>query len=271
MVYCNHGYCFCWRISGINHVQKQFIYADRLGNPAFRRIALFDYPCKETNAMHVRIPPLPEYQSMKCKAPSPVLASFILAIAAGIFIGIGGTVLLSLENRIVGSVLFSVALLSICMLGLYLFTGKVGYLVNSHTRTDILSVIAGLLGNGVGCWLAAAGARICRPAVIDAARALVEPKLQKDAAYAFVAGIFCGILMYTAVQIFKDKNSAAGIFFCVPVFILAGFEHSIADMFYFFCAGEYSPEMFAFLLLVVLGNAVGGWLMPLFSRLAGKK
>lgn len=202
---------------------------------------------------------------------SPILQAFVLAIAAGIFIGIGGTVLLSLENRTVGAILFSVALLSICMLGLYLFTGKVGYLVNSHKPQDILSVVAGLFGNAVGCWIAAAGVRICSPAVIETAQALVEPKLTKSPAYAVIAGIFCGILMYTAVQIYRDKSSTAGIFFCVPVFILAGFEHSIADMFYFFCAGEYSLKMLTFLLLVVVGNSIGGWLMPLFARLAGGK
>ncbi len=201
----------------------------------------------------------------------PVLQAFILAVAAGIFIGIGGTVLLSLENRTVGSILFSVALLSICMLGLYLFTGKVGYLVNDHSAKNILSVVTGLFGNAVGCWIAAAGVRICRPSVIETAQALVAPKLTKGPAYAIIAGIFCGILMYTAVQIYREKSSTAGIFFCVPVFILAGFEHSIADMFYFFCAGEYSVRMVVFLLLVVIGNSIGGWLMPLFARLAGGK
>ena len=215
-----------------------------------------------------RTPDFPQTAPTEAKPISPLLRSFILAVAAGVFIGIGGTVLLSLENRIVGAILFSVALLSICMMGLYLFTGKVGYLVSSHSLTDILSVVAGLFGNAVGCWLAAAGVRLCRPAVIEAAQALVAPKLQKDPAYAVVAGIFCGILMYTAVQIFREKNSTAGIFFCVPVFILAGFEHSIADMFYFFCAGEYSGQMVMFLVLVVIGNSLGGWLMPFLTRLA---
>ncbi len=202
---------------------------------------------------------------------TPVLNAFLLAVAAGIFIGIGGTVLLSVENRIVGSVLFSVALLSICTLGLYLFTGKVGYLVHDHKVADILSILAGLIGNGVGCFLAAMGVRLCRPALIETAQALVAPKLTQSPAYAVVAGIFCGILMYTAVQIYRDKNSHSGIFFCVPVFILAGFEHSIADMFYFFCAGIYSFRMAGFLLLVVLGNAIGGWLIPLFHRIANRK
>ena len=220
------------------------------------------------NQTPLRTPDFPQNVSAEKKPVSPVLSAFVLAVAAGIFIGIGGTVLLSLENRIVGSVMFSVALLSICMLGLYLFTGKVGYLVNSHKAVDIFSVIAGLFGNAVGCWLSATGVRICRPSVIEAAQALVAPKLEKDALYAVVAGIFCGILMYTAVQIFREKNSVSAIFFCVPVFILSGFEHSIADMFYFFCAGEYSMKMVCFLLFVVLGNSIGGWLMPLLTGFA---
>lgn len=197
-----------------------------------------------------------------------VRSAFILAVAAGICIGIGGTVLLSLEDRVPGAILFSVALLSICMLGLYLFTGKVGYLVDAHTAADIASVVAGLFGNALGCWLSALGVRLIRPALISKAQTLVTPKLQQSWYCALTAGIFCGILMYAAVQIFREKKSTAGIFFCVPVFILSGFEHSIADMFYFFCAGEYSVDMVAFLVAVIAGNSIGGCLMPLLTRLA---
>ena len=57
-----------------------------------------------------------------------------------------------------------------------------------------------------------------------------------------------------------------GILTCVPTFILAGFEHSIADMFYIAAAGEYSFAALGFLLLVIAGNAVGGMLLPLLAR-----
>ena len=40
------------------------------------------------------------------------------SIAAGIFIGIGGSVFLAIENKIVGAVFFTVALLCICQLDL---------------------------------------------------------------------------------------------------------------------------------------------------------
>ena len=97
------------------------------------------------------------------------------------------------------------------------------------------------------------------------------PRLGMGVLPILITAFFCGILMYTAVAIYKEKGSPLGIFFCVPVFILSGFEHSIADMFYFFCARMFSGEVFLFLLLVVIGNAVGGMFIPALRRLAEEK
>ena len=63
----------------------------------------------------------------------------------------------------------------------------------------------------------------------------------------------------------KERQSPLGILFCIPVFILSGFEHSIADMFYFAASGFVSFKAFAFLWLVILSNAVGGMLLPTLS------
>lgn len=207
--------------------------------------------------------------------------AFFAAIAAGIFIGIGGTVLLSLKDaaspiaglyNIIGACAFTIALLCICMMGLYLFTGKVGFLVYDHSGTNILTVVSGLLGNLVGTFLTAQVVRIARPNTIAVAQALVAPKLADQVWYqTILSGIMCGILMYTAVRIYRDHKSPVAIFFCVPVFILSGFEHSIADMFYFFQAGVFSLDVAVFLLLVIIGNAIGGMLLPLLRLLSGEK
>ena len=97
------------------------------------------------------------------------------------------------------------------------------------------------------------------------------PRLEMGVLPILITAFFCGILMYTAVAIYKEKGSPLGIFFCVPVFILSGFEYSIADMFYFFCARMFSGEVFLFLLLVVIGNAVGGMFIPALRLLAEEK
>ena len=77
--------------------------------------------------------------------------------------------------------------------------------------------------------------------------------------------------MYLAVSIYKEIKSVMGILFCVPVFILAGFEHSIANMFYFAASEFVSLEAFGYIWLVILGNSVGGLLMPMLSLLGGQK
>lgn len=194
--------------------------------------------------------------------------SLSLSLAAGIFISIGGAVFLSCENSVVGAVLFAVALLSICYLGLYLFTGKVGFLAASHTGSEIAEVALTLLGNLLGTLIGGIMVSAAKPKLMDAAQMRCMPRLEMDPAAILITAFFCGILMYTAVAIYKEKGSPLGIFFCVPVFILSGFEHSIADMFYFFCARMFSAEVFVFLLLVIVGNTVGGLLIPFLRRLA---
>ena len=197
--------------------------------------------------------------------------SLSLAIAAGIFISIGGAVFLSCENSVVGAVFFSVALLSICFMGLYLFTGKVGFLAVSHTDREIAEVALTLLGNLIGTFLGGILVSEAKPKLMENAIARCLPRLEMGVLPILITAFFCGILMYTAVAIYKEKGSPLGIFFCVPVFILSGFEHSIADMFYFFCARMFSGEVFLFLLLVVIGNAVGGMFIPALRRLAEEK
>lgn len=194
-----------------------------------------------------------------------------LSFAAGIFISIGGTVFLSSESSTIGAVLFSVALLSICYLQLFLFTGKVGYLVNSHTASDVKEVLLTLVGNFIGTLTGGLMISTAKPALISAAQARCEARLAMGVPAILITAFFCGILMYTAVAIYKEKNSPLGIFFCVPVFILCGFEHSIADMFYFFAARMFTADVFVFLLLVVIGNAAGGMLIPAIRVLTEEK
>ena len=196
---------------------------------------------------------------------------FFLSIAAGLLIGIGGSVFLACENRYVGAVLFSVALLSICYQGLFLYTGKIGYIAWQHDRQSITAVVITLAGNLIGTLAAGLSVGVMKPAYVETARMLCEKKLAMAPLQVLIAGVFCGMLMYLAVEIYKSKQTPVGILFCVPVFILSGFEHSIADLFYFFTARIVNGEMAWFLLLVVVGNSVGGMLIPWLKMAAGEK
>lgn len=192
-------------------------------------------------------------------------------IIAGILIAIGGTVYLSCENKAVGAVLFAVALLCICMLGYNLFTGKICYIPQKHDKEAFSQLLLGLLGNLIGTVVCGYGVRYALPAVGEAAHAACLTRLDTQAfPQTLIRAVFCGILIYLAVEIYKKHSSLAGIVFCIPVFILSGFEHSIADMFYFAASGIVSFAACGFILTVILGNTVGGMLLPLLSGIGGK-
>ncbi len=187
--------------------------------------------------------------------------SFARAVLAGMMISIGCCVYLGCYSdvRWVGAVLFAVGLMTVVAFRLDLYTGKVGYVVeNPPSFLWYMPVI--ILGNFVGCLVSG----LMMP--YDLAQTLVESKLDLEWYSVLFRGVFCGILMFIAVDFHKQRNSFLALLFCVPVFILAGFEHSIADMFYFCSAGVFTPEALVFILIVIVGNGIGGMLIPLFRR-----
>ena len=191
-------------------------------------------------------------------------------VLAGCLVSIGGTVLLSCDNRYAGALLFCIALLSICWFGFNLYTGKVGFLALDHGKKALSTATIGLLGNFLGTLLM--GFLIFRalPALREAALAACEKRLTQLPLQTLLRGCFCGVLMFVAVWSYREKKTIVGILFCIPVFVLSGFEHSIADMFYFSLAGTVlRPESLLFLLLVILGNSLGGLFIPCLQLLRG--
>ncbi len=189
------------------------------------------------------------------------VSQFIKSILAGVMISIGGSVFLSCESRAVGAFFFSVGLVAVVMLGFNLYTGRIGY-VFDNDKTFFIDTLLSIIGNLVGCVIVGL-MQLPKGSVA----AIVESKLQKGELVVFADGILCGILIYVCVEIFKKKGTIAGILLCIPTFILCGFEHSVADMFYVVNARAFTLDAAIFLLVVVLGNAVGGLAIPLLMRL----
>ncbi len=197
-----------------------------------------------------------------------IVRNIVGGLLAGILISIGGSVFLacygdgSLLSRTIGSVFFSVALLCICYKGYSLFTGKVGFIPEKHDRDAFSVLLWGLVGNALATVLLGLALHYAVPNLAVSGETVCTAKLAQDWWQTLVRGIFCGFLMYLAVSIYRDKNSIAAILYCVPAFMLAGFEHSIANMFYFGAAGMVTLESALYLLIVVVGNAIGGMLLP---------
>jgi len=186
----------------------------------------------------------------------------VSGIISGLLVSLGGCVFLACENRYVGAFFFSVALLSICILGFSLFTGKVGYIVEVHKKENWSELLLCLLGNTIGAAVSGFAMMLTKPAMQEKAFEICTSKLALPLSSALIFGIYCGILMFLAVALYREGKTVIGVLFCIPVFILSGFEHSIADMFYFAAAGIVSFEAFVFLFVIIIGNSIGGMLIP---------
>lgn len=201
------------------------------------------------------------------------LKTFASGVLAGMSIGFGGAVFLSLENRIIGAALFTIGLFTVCTFGLNLFTGKVCYALE-HGKSYSLALPLIWLGNLVGTGMTALIVKLSRIDVIAAkAAGLCAVKLDDSLLSLFLLGALCNIFIYIAVEGFKNNPHELGkylsLFFGVMVFILAGTEHCVADMFYFWLSG-WSMDAVIAVLLITIGNAAGGMLFRAAHRFISK-
>lgn len=202
------------------------------------------------------------------------VSSFLYSILAGVCIGIGGTVFLSCDNKVTGAVFFCLGLFAICTFGFNLFTGKVGYIFeNPPAYTGFVLTV--WLGNLIGTGLVGYAVRATRiSGIAEKAAALCQTKLDDSLLSIFILSVFCNILMFIAVDGFKNNphqlGKYLGIFLGVIVFILCGFEHCVANMYYFSVANMWSAKAFGYLLVMSLGNACGGVIIPLCRQLKQK-
>ncbi len=203
------------------------------------------------------------------------LKILVRAILAGVMISIGGTIYLMCESKLLGAFLFSIGLYAICAFGLNLYTGKIGYAVDNKPKYLIELGIT-LLGNIIGT--VACGYLLFLTRIGDKLRStasvISDVKLNDNLLSIFILAIFCGIIMYLAVDLFKrltDFGKYMGIFMGITVFILAGFEHCVANMYYFSAANMWTWKTALYVLVMIAGNSVGSILLALGMKYGLKK
>lgn len=177
---------------------------------------------------------------------------------AGVAIGIGGTAFLqvSQSSKILGAVLFSFGLLTICLFGLFLYTGKIAY-VKDFSEGELALI---LLSNLIGIMLVGFLVSFALPDLRAASREICEPKLSCSPLGNLIKSFFCGVLMFIAVQGYKVENKFASVLivmFSVIIFIMCGFEHCLANAFYFTVAQEFNLTALFQFLVMVIGNSLG--------------
>ena len=178
-----------------------------------------------------------------------LLNLLISSIFAGLCIGLGGYVNLVVGGTI-GAVMFSFGLLSVVHYGLALYTGKSGFFTNGREFTDLFYII---VGNFVGCFIVGQLFSYASPQYVESATRIVDAIGSKSLLVVFLLSIPCGFIMSTAVK-FAREGRYLPLLFGVPLFIVCGFRHSIADIFYYFAASHFLLLPW---LMAILGNFVG--------------
>ena len=215
------------------------------------------------------------------------LKVLLFGIFAGLAIGLGSLTFTvvsayakSTAGLIFASALFSVGLILVCTLGLQLYTGKVGVVFDDREKLveNAINLPIMLVGNAIGAF---ALGIICHfifmnvPDVAVRIDVIANAKIDYANHNVFLEGIFCGALVYIAVYFFKNLQNYAmkiiGIITAVTLFVYCGFQHCIANMFYFamnFDWVNWNINYVWNILIVILTNSIGALLVRCLVHLA---
>ncbi len=186
------------------------------------------------------------------------LEIFISSIWAGVAISIGAIAYLCTKQAL----LFPIGLLIVCAYHLNLFTGKAPYIAGI---SGIPKLILILFGNIVGATLMGIVFGYAKPTLIVSAMEICRSKLTEGWEIIPLA-IMCNVLLFIAVDTFKNENVShifrtIILWMATSIFVFCGFEHCIANVFYFSVAGLFNLNVLRYLLLNILFNAIGGILI----------
>ena len=182
---------------------------------------------------------------------------------------------LSQDGRIIGSLLFSLGMFVILAFEMKLFTGLVPKIPHISPKSYWQLPVC-LIGNFIGVYIVylLVSQTVIANNVIPTGTALISSKLALDnwAISAVSSGILCGILITLSVLSVdhshkKGLSANVGVMFPIIVFVFCGFDHSIANMFYFYCLGELSWQVVGYIALTILGNLIGGIILPLVLKM----
>lgn len=199
-----------------------------------------------------------------------IFDTFRSAIFAGICIGLAGFGFL--VNSTIGMFLFIFGLATVVHYQLKLFTGTAGFITSWK---DFWLLLLIWVGNFCGCLLIsiiATYSNMYSTVLMDNAVAILHSRISLGPLNCGILAICCGILMTTAVT-FARKGKEFGnwvpLLFAVPLFILCGFPHCIADIYYYACVPLSDVKLIASDMIktygaIMAGNFIGCNLYRLF-------
>lgn len=173
------------------------------------------------------------------------------SIGAGILIGIGGTCYL-LTSPPINSLLFSIGLISVVIFQCKLFTGIIG----GTPFREYKHILIVLAGNTLGAYLTGFVVGFIGK-VQGSSVQVLSAKIAQPGPETFIRALICGALMCIAVNLYSKTKNLFGLILPVMCFILSGFEHCVAQIFYIGCFHSINAEILIVLALGIAGNTLG--------------
>jgi len=226
------------------------------------------------------------------------LAYFVGSMMAGIFVGLCMITILVMAGmmdnfagiKILQGVSFAAALSLVVFAGAELFTGNVFVMTAGIALKEVKVIDAVFLciycyiGNLVGSILIAAlflGTGYLQGPVLEAAHIAMNAKIEPAFWELFVRGILCNMLVCAGVwcmyRLQSESSKLIMIFWCIYLFVICGFEHSIANMTLFSLEtmnGVSSADFVGMLInlgATTTGNIIGGMALSLGYFIISKK
>ncbi len=225
-----------------------------------------------------------------------IIKMIILAVAAGFFIALAGFLSVKCSymvnntsiNKILSSFFFSFGLILTVLMKSELFTGNILLFIslfnNKQKLNKILkNLIIVYIFNFIGALLFSIliyHSYNFDNNLIESFLSLANTKINIDFYKLIILGILCNILVCIAVFLASVANNTVEkiLVIIIPVFIFValGFEHSVANMFYFSLAKILNNSLsiksilLNNLLPVTIGNIIGGLLVSLYIYIRDK-
>ena len=175
------------------------------------------------------------------------------ALLSGILIGLGSAGYLAVGG-IPGAVIFAFGLIGVVIFEAPLYTGKAGVLKPDESWT----LIGIWFWNVIGCILIGLLVKYAgSDTSIANAMTIVDGRFEAGWVKSLLRSIGCGMIIDMSVYQFRKSGSLIPILFGVPLFILCGFYHSIADVVYLTVSWRWSPEIYWYYPVIVIGNYIG--------------
>ncbi len=245
----------------------------------------------------------------KKKTELPIVKMLVLGMLAGMFIGFGAIAFQIATatiggnlGKFVGAFLFPTGLALVLLAGSELFTGNCLLVIpllekeagiGGVLKNWLFVYLGNFLGSAVLAFLLVFGhtPSAIDGALLDTMMATATAKVAISFGDAVFRGILCNIMVCLAVWMSFAAKTAGGkiasLYLPIVVFVLAGFEHSVANM-YYILAGIFANGVYQMgettvnigsmlvnnLLPVTIGNIIGGALVGLtywFLYLKGAK